>query len=280
MSEQREQSRKEMLKAAGLAAGALVGGSLLGAGRASAADGDPLNVGAANTATLKTSLTTGGTTISNDGALSVTGTDADYGIYGSGASYGLVGSGPGGVLGLGTVGGVFSGSVVAINLDPLGSAGAPTGQAFKGDMAVDSGGKLWLCVAAGTPGTWIQVSHGGTRYLSSPQRAYDSRTSGDGKLRSGAGDTGHPRVIQVTGVVAGVPSNAVGVVGNLAATQADAGGFATVWPGGAWPGTANINYTGVDLSNSFNVGLSSSGTISVAASGSTHVVIDVAAYIL
>jgi hypothetical protein len=48
MSEEREQSRKEMLKAAGLAAGVLVGGSLLGAERASAADGDPLNVGAAN----------------------------------------------------------------------------------------------------------------------------------------------------------------------------------------------------------------------------------------
>lgn len=279
MSDTGEQTRKDMLKAAGLAAGALVGANLLSASDASAADGGSLVLGTANSATNKTSLATAGT-IATDGALSITAPAADYGVYASAASYGVVGSGPGGVLGLGTVGGVFSGSVVAINLDPQTSAGAPTGQAFKGDLTVDSNGVLWLCVAAGTPGTWIKVSHGGFRALPSPQRAYDSRSDGAGKLRAGTGDTANPRVLQITGVVSGVPSNAVGVIGNLAVTQEDAGGFATIWPGGAWPGTANINYTSVDLSNSFGIGLSSSGSLSIASSSGTHVIIDIGAYIL
>src|SRR5215831_12626913 len=32
----------------------------------------------------------------------------------------------------------------------------PTGQSFKGDMAVDSTGVFWQCIADGTPGTWIK----------------------------------------------------------------------------------------------------------------------------
>jgi hypothetical protein len=277
---ERPQSRRRLLQAAGVAAGAVAAGRMLAPESASAADGGNFVLGTANTATSKTSLATSGA-ISNDGALSVTAAAADYGVFGSGASYGVVGSGPGGVLGLGSVGGVFSGSVVAINLDPQAAAGPPTGQAFRGDMAVDSTGVLFMCVAAGTPGTWIRVSHGGTRYLGSPARAYDSRAGTDGKLRPGFGDITNPRVVPITGVVAGVPANALGVFGNLAVTQEDGGGFATVWPGGAWPGTANINYNAnQDLSNAFSVGLSGTGGISIAASGTTHVVIDIAGFVL
>ena len=85
----------------------------------------------------------------------------------------------------------------------------------------------------------------------------------------------------ISGVVAGVPTNAVGLVGNLTVTQEDTFGFATLWPSGAWPGTANINFNAnVDLSNAFNVGGSGSGSVSVAATATTHVVIDVAGYVL
>ena len=98
------------------------------------------------------------TPIVNDGALSVRTTNADYGVYGSGKSVGVTGEAPSvGVLGIGATGGRFRGSDAAIRLDPQPTAGAPTGQAFKGDMAVDStGGVLWLCVADGTPGTWVK----------------------------------------------------------------------------------------------------------------------------
>jgi hypothetical protein len=72
----------------------------------------------------------------------------------------------------------------------------------------------------------------------------------------------------------------VAVAGNLAVTEASGGGFATIWPSGAWPETANINFVAVDLSNSFTVGLSGTGTVYVAASSPTHVITDIAGYVL
>jgi hypothetical protein len=102
-----------------------------------------------------------------------------------------------------------------------------------------------------------------------------------GKLQPGDGDTASPRAIPIVGVVAGVPANAVGVVGNVTVTEAVAGGFGTIWPSGGWPGTSNINFVpGVNLANAFTVGLGPSGTVRVAAAAVTHVVIDIAGYIL
>jgi len=174
----------------------------------------------------------------------------------------------------------FAGTHAALWIVPQNTAGPPADASAKGEMLVDSAGVMWLCTADGTPGTWIRVSHGGARYLTSPARAYDSRNDVAGKLKPGNGDTGTPRTIPIAGVVAGVPTNAVAVFGNLAVTQGDSGGFATVWPAGAWPGTANINFNaGQDLSNSFNVGLSAGG-IRIASSAQTHVVIDIAGYVL
>ena len=275
------QSRRRWLQTMAAAAGAVGATRLLGAARAEAADGGNFVLGVANAATSKTSLATSGP-VSNDGALSVTAAAADYGIYGAGAAYGVVGSGPGGVLGLGTVGGVFSGSVVAINLDPQDSPGAPTGQAFKGDLAVDSNGVLWLCVAAGTPGTWIRVSHGGVRFLTTPVRAYDSRNTTDGKLGAPGkdGSVNNPRVIQITGVITGIPANAVGLVGNLTVTQGSGANFATIWPGGAWPGTSNVNFNADDAANSFQIGISGGGSVSLASWQPAHAIIDIAGYVL
>jgi len=198
----------------------------------------------------------------------------------------LTGSGPGGVLGLGTVGGVFSGSVVAINLDPQSSAGAPTGQAFKGDMAVDSNGILYLCVAAGTPGTWIKVSHGGTRLLASPQRAYSSTDVGNGAPMN----QGETRTVPVAGVVAGVPANALGVVANLTVHHTVSGGFVIAWPAGtSKPATSNINWsaTGQTVANGMTIALGNGGSVSLyadagvtAGTPATHVILDITAYIL
>jgi hypothetical protein len=119
------------------------------------------------------------------------------------------------------------------------------------------------------------------KLLKFPVRAYDTRKVDAGALHPGDGDTGNPRVVQIVGVVAGVPANAVGVVGNIAVTQEAAGGFATIWSEGPWPGTANINFPpNFDLSNSFSTAFSSTGSISIAASTTTHVVIDITGYIL
>jgi hypothetical protein len=125
------------------------------------------------------------------------------------------------------------------------------------------------------------VSDTGSQYLSSPQRAYDSRNVPAGKLQAGDGDTTAPRTIPIAGVVPGVPAAARAVFGNLTVTQAEAGSFATIWPDGPWPGTSSINFQpATDLANAFNVGLSSTGSVKIAAFRPTHVIIDIAGYVL
>lgn len=309
--ESRPRSRRELFKVAGAAAGAIAGAKMLSPSDAKATDHAPLNVGDANTGTLQTKLTS---TVSfphpanpPDGAFRVDAQFADYAIYGTtlipgtnppqyGAGYGVAGIGGAGVLGVGgSAGGVFAGSVVAINLDPQANPGFPHGQAFKGDLAVDSDGILWFCVVGSpetqapfTDGVWIKLSHVGVRYLAKPVRVYSSGDPGQNKLTIGTGSTANPRTIQITGVVPagateGVPANAVGVLGNLTITQGEALLFATVWPSGPWPGTSNINVPpGFDLANSFNIGLNpdGSGTIKIAASSATHAIIDISGYIL
>ena len=292
-------TRRDMLKTAGVVAGAAVAGKLAAADSASAADGQALVVAANNSATnLETGLTTGGPNQAPEGfkAFKVVAPNFDYGVSGDAKNYGVVGTGAGGVLGLGTVGGVFSGSVVAINLDPQpdpqhgGPVNAPTGQAFQGDLAVNSAGILWFCVAdspaGGGPGTWIKLSHGGSRILPSPIRAY-STTDVVGGAKMNQGET---RTVPLAGVVSGVPSNALGLIVNITAHQTVSGGYVIVYPAGtSRPATSNINWstTGTAIANGATVGVGNGGAISIfadaavpASSPATHVIIDVAGYIL
>ena len=280
-------NRRELLGLAGLGAAGLVGGAALGRpGGAKAADGSSLIIGQTNTGTNKTELDTSGT-ITNDGAFKVVAPNADYGVIGSAKTVGAFGSAAVGVLGDGAVGGQFSGTDAAINLDPRASVGPPGGTNFKGDMAVDSDGVLWLCVAGGAPGTWIQVSHGGIRPLQSPQGAYDSRGALGRKLRQQETIT-----VQISGNggVPAVPANALGIVGNLTATETEAFGYVVAYPDGTpRPGTSSINWwqTGLTIANSLTVRLGSNGKIAlfteatVAANApTTHVIVDVVGYVL
>jgi hypothetical protein len=274
-------SRRSLLKLFGALAVGAAGGAVVRSETADATNGDSLVVGMQNAATSTTRLVTTGA-ISGDGAFVVSAEAADWALEGSSGQIGVLGSGFIGVSGSGDVGGFFSGNLAAISLHPQDTPGAPTSGDFsKGDIRVDAAGVMYLCVAAGSPGTWIKLSHGGYRPLPAPVRAYDSRGNAGGKLQPGAGDIASPRPIPITAAVSAVPTNAVAIAGNLAVTESEGGGFATVWPEGDWPGTANINYAaGVDLSNSFTVGLGAGGTIKISASTRTHVVIDVAGYIL
>src|SRR5206468_3970879 len=124
---------------------------------------------------------------------------------GNSGNIGVLGSGFTGVMGTGTVGGYFSGTLAAISLEPQLTTGPPTsGDYYRGDMLVDASGVLYLCVADGNPGTWL--SGGGTRFLSRPTRAYDSRDSGN-KLGTaephGAGTLSAPRTVNVVSNLAG-----------------------------------------------------------------------------
>ena len=268
-----------MLKVLGAAAAGLVGGAAARPDRALAADGSQLTLGQPNTSTATTHLTNNGA-LTNDGALVVDATAADWALEGSSGQIGVVGNGFIGVMGSGDVGGFFSGNLAAISLQPQADPGPPASGDFSiGDMLVDANGALYLCTVAGNPGTWSKLGSGGggVQLLPSPQRAYDSRNdTARGKLSAG---TGSPRTIGISAAVPAVPASASAIVGNLAITQPSSSGFATVWPSGAWPGTANINFSaGMDISNSITVGLSG-GTILIASSTSTHVIIDVAGYI-
>jgi hypothetical protein len=290
-------TRRDLLKTAGIVAGAAVAGKLATADSASAADGQALIVAANNSASnIETGLTTAGVDAPDDfKAFKVTAPNFDYALYGEAQEYGVWGQGAGGVLGTGTVGGVFSGFTVAINLDPQDDPGAPTtGEHFKGDLVVDANGVLHLCVADSAPppnpyvpGTWIRVSHGGSRFLANPQRAYDSRpgnpppTGPKTRLTVGNGSTATPRPIPIAGLF-GIPSNALGIFGTLSIVAPDALIFASLWPSGPFPGTANILANpGAFISTAYSVGLNpADGTVLIGASGATDVIIDVAGYVL
>lgn len=52
-----------------------------------------------------------------------------------------------------------------IILNPTNSSGAPTSGTWeKGTIITDSNGDMWRCVSSGTPGTWKEVSSGGSSY--------------------------------------------------------------------------------------------------------------------
>jgi hypothetical protein len=278
--ESNQRTRKSVLKLFGALAVAFAGGAAVRSETADATNGDALLAGGETTASSATTLHASGP-IANDGAFVVTADAADWALEGSSGQIGVLGSGYIGVTGTGDVGGFFSGNLAAISLQPQVTTGSPSaGDYSKGDILVDASGVMYLCVADGNPGTWIKVSHGGYRPLATPVRAYDSRTAPGGKLGPGNGDLAAPRPVQITGLVAGVPSNAVAVAGNLTVTQSEGIGFATLWPSGPWPETSNINFVNTDLANAFTVGLGGTGGVNVAASTPTHVIIDVAGYIL
>jgi len=215
----------------------LATGKLTTNGDARAADGDALAVGQTTISSAQTKLSATGV-IANDGALMVEAPNADYGIVGSGKSVGVVGKGPIGLYGEGTVGGVFTGTDVALSLTPRGTPGPASTESLKGDLLVDANGVLWLCTASGTPGSWIEVSHGGTRMLPAPYRAYSSTDPGKG----GTIARGEKRTIPILGVVPGIPANARGIVGNLTVHQTIGAGFVSAFPTGQpVPPTSSLN---------------------------------------
>jgi len=283
-----KRTRLGALKTLGVAVVGIAAGTTFGKERtASAANGDPLAVGMTTTTELQTQLTMDGTLPANTSAFVVAAANANAAVEGNSSSIGVLGNATTGVMGVGDIGGVFSGDSNAINLNPQSFAGEsiPSGDDhLKGDLLVDVNGVLWLCVADGTPGTWIRVSHGGMRLLPSPQRAYDSRVAGNG-ARVNQGET---VTIQIAGVVPGVPLNALGVIANLTVDRTLGGGFLTAYPAGTpVPGTSNVNWNtnAQTIANGATIGLGGGG-ISLFADASvpagtpaTHVIVDVAGYI-
>jgi hypothetical protein len=154
---------------------------------------------------------------------------------------------------------------------------------------------LYACVAAGTPGTWVQLATGPTGYASGascvlPQsiRLFDSRsadppaapTRAAGPLPGGAS----PQVLQVTGTTVGgvtVPTGAVAVIGTLTATGAAGPGYlACAASGSAQPSTSSLNYQATaSIANAVTVPLSSSGQIAIWSNARTNVLFDATGFI-
>jgi len=160
------------------------------------------------------------------------------------------------------LGGYFAGPRAAVRLEPRPSAGAPTtGQHEIGDLVVDSVGRVYVCTAAGTPGTWNELGAPAPavvapaprptlHLLPTPERFIDTR-DGTGGVR-GPVPAGTTRTFSLTGAdglsrnpALRVPDTAVYVAGNLTVLGeegAPLGSFITLWPSGVRPPTASINF--------------------------------------
>lgn len=165
----------------------------------------------------------------------------------------------------------------------------------RGQVVCDANGHLWFCTVSGSPGQWRRLSSpaaaGQLHLLGSPVRVYDSRSgagpasTGDGPLASGSS-----RLVSVasgfvgnTGTTA-VPAGGVAVLVNIAAANTVARGFLAVYNAAvAWPGHANLNWTGdgTVVSNQATSLVDNLRRVEVRAGGSgaaTDFIVDVVGY--
>jgi hypothetical protein len=209
----------------------------------------------------------------------------DFGVAGvSSTSAGVRGGGATGLLGVGTTANL---SIPAW----LGRV-APTSDAIAhaaGDVVTDVGGNVWLCVAAGTPGTWRKVAGPGTagslHLLAAPVRAYDSRPGTSptvGPKTKLSGNTS--RSLSVRANSTGVPAEATAVSVTLLLVNAStSGGNLTLWAGNASRPSANAMVWGGNAGRFASTAItriSPTGTVLVAASAPTDLVLDIVGYYL
>jgi hypothetical protein len=283
-AEEATSSRRNMLRTVAIgaagAAAAGVAGMVASAGAASADDGDPVILGGDretndhNTRTfvnylgsnVASSVTVeAGTTAANEGndgilnnAFANQGT-AFIGIANTGGpqNIGVIGwsktpNGTGVVGftgGAGAYGGEFFGGLAEIRLRPNSQPAPPltlTNAHLTGELYEDSDGTLWLCVVAGSPGSWRKLggpTTAGAFHAISPKRVYDSRT-GAGKLQPAVDRT--ISVALSNGVEVVPPfATAVAMTFTVTNTEGDVGGFVSVRPAGtAFENTSSINWFG------------------------------------
>jgi hypothetical protein len=295
------------------AAGALVVGgaaSLLTPEPAAATDGNPLVIGASQSSQTETRLNYDAGTDLTRGALTVT----DYiptlffplplasypammngwayrraanGVYG----YSAVADGHG-VVGYASTGiGVFARGSTRANLElkAEGSAGPDRAVAHNlGEMACDASGDLWVCVAAGNPGSWRKLAGAATagalHVLPEALRAYDSRSAA--KAAVGATTT-----ISLTAGLNGadvsvpaVPAGASAALLNLTLTATEGNfGYIQAYSAAlaAKPKASAMNWSSPNdnVANEITVAVDSTGKIKIGLEVNTsHFIIDVVGY--
>ena len=186
--------------------------------------------------------------------------------------------------GAGAYGGEFFGGLAELRLRPGGAAPITLTNAHQaGELYEDEAGILWLCVAAGTPGTWREIggaTSAGAFHPIAPQRVFDSRTGT--KLA-----TGEERLIPVSASIAGVadvvPVGATAVAATVTVTQTEQqGGFVAIRPDGtAYDGTSSINWwgPGQTLATTVISGLGGDRRlVATVGPSATHLLVDVTGY--
>ena len=117
----------------------------------------------------------------------------------------------------------------------------------RGELVFDTNGDLWLCVGAGTPGTWRRVSGtntaGALRVLPSTIRIYDSRAGAQPPgVQKGKFADHEERVISAT-LGGAAPAGATAVLINATATNTNPGGFFAFFKNGtAWPNNSSLSW--------------------------------------
>jgi len=295
--------------AAGAAAASVAG--VVAARPAAAADGDPLTLGALNTHAFVTDVNYSGPT--EPASVNIQAGDetkANIAILtdvfaGAGTALLGVASGNGnqqiGVIGwskkpggtglvgftgdAGAYGGEFFGGLAELRLRPGGAAPPTLTDAHQaGELYEDVDANLWICVAAGTPGTWRLLSGpktaGALTLLSPPVRVYDSRAS-DGPLAGGSSRTvGLTEGRAATALTPAVPVGATGALISLTLDATIRSGFLAVFAAGiAFPGTSNANWyqDGQILAVTTVSAVDATGAVTVFAGGpgQTQFIIDV-----
>ncbi|NUT33700.1 MAG: hypothetical protein HOV79_11560 [Hamadaea sp.] len=171
------------------------------------------------------------------------------------------------------------GGKAQLHLQPYAATGAPTsGSHLVGEVFVDQFGRHHLCVAAGTPGTWVRP---GFNPLV-PFRVCDTRP-GTGTPYSGTKlGPGATLAVDVVGVAGlAIPNGATAVVGNITVVGPSAGTYLTVFPGDATrPNASTINVAaGQTLANQVTTKISAAGILNVYnASGSTNILLDITGF--
>jgi hypothetical protein len=192
------------------------------------------------------------------------------------------------------VGGVFIGGRAALALGQGGAPGAPSANAHvKGDVYLDSLATVWVCIADGTPGTWVRLLSvpngtvgGGINYLNTPVRLLDARTSpGSAVVTRGPLAGNETYAFTVAGLGgSGIPANAQGLVANVTVLGPSGAGNLSLFPApGPGPSVASMTFgtPGLFLANGVNVGIGTAGQIMIQnqSSGITPLVLDAVAFV-
>jgi SpoIID/LytB domain protein len=167
--------------------------------------------------------------------------------------------------------GEWGGRVLSVTLSGSSGSLTVTGDQFRSALGLKS---TWWSAGASTT---VLPANAGYLHPVTPARILDTRAPGNSPL--GPGQT---RVVQVAGL-GGVPSDAVGVVLNVTATDTTSFSYLTVWPtsGGGRPNASNLNWDrrGQTVANLVYTALGTGGQVSIYNNmGTTSVVVDVFGY--